>query len=113
MTLVDAAILVLAIALTVGGTILMHRYVPHTRRVGYNDVGGYVFSAIAAMYSVLLAFVVVAVWANDDAARQSTFREADALAGVYWIARELPAPLGPDLERKTLAYARIVVGDEW
>ena len=40
-------------------------------------------------------------------------RFANEVAGVYWIARELPLPLGPQLEHQTLDYAHTVIDSEW
>jgi hypothetical protein len=106
--------ILLGVLLTAG--ILLHllqRLFPHHRREAHNDVAGFIFAVVGVMYAVLLGFVVVALWQNEDSARQTTFQEADALANVYWISREMPAPLGPRIERETLAYARSVTDDEW
>jgi hypothetical protein len=92
---------------------LLQRWIPHHIREEHNDVAGFIFAAVGVLYAVLLAFVVVTVWTNNDSARKTTFQEADALAGIYWISRELPAPLGPQLERQTLDYARTVQDEEW
>jgi hypothetical protein len=92
---------------------LLQHFVPHRMRETHNDVAGFIFAAVGVMYAVLLAFVVIAVWQNLDSARQTTFKEADALAGVYWISRELPLPLGSQLEHNTLEYAKTVQDTEW
>ncbi|MEY9872359.1 hypothetical protein ABH931_001833 [Streptacidiphilus sp. MAP12-33] len=92
---------------------LLQHFVPHRKRESHNDVAGFIFAAVGVMYAVLLAFVVIAVWQNLDSARQTTFKEADALAGVYWISRELPLPMGSQLEHNTLEYARTVQDTEW
>jgi hypothetical protein len=95
------------------GLKVLQRFVPHPLRETHNDVAGFIFAAVGVMYAVLLAFVVIAVWTNGDSARKTTFQEADALAGIYWISRELPPPLGPQLEHQTLTYARTVMDTEW
>lgn len=92
---------------------LLQHFVPHRLRESHNDVAGFIFAAVGVMYAVLLAFVVIAVWQNLDSAKQTTFKEADALAGVYWISRELPLPLGAQLEHNSLEYAHIVQDTEW
>jgi hypothetical protein len=92
---------------------LLQHFVPHRMRESHNDVAGFIFAAVGVLYAVLLAFVVVAVWQNVDSARQTTFKEADALAGVYWISRELPLPVGTQVEHDTLEYARTVQDTEW
>ncbi|NUU24536.1 MAG: DUF4239 domain-containing protein, partial [Streptomycetaceae bacterium] len=95
------------------GLYAVQRFVPHPLRQRHNDVAGFIFAAVGVLYAVLLAFVVIAVWENHDAARQSTFKEADELAGLYWVSRELPLPLGAELEKQTLDYAETVMHKEW
>ncbi len=113
MSWLDVGIFIAVLVVTAIGLWVLQRVVPHPRREGHNDVAGFIFASVGVTYAVLLAFVVIAVWGNTDSARQTTFKEADDLAGVYWISRQLPAPLGPRLERETLQYAHTVVDDEW
>lgn len=113
MSWLDIVILAGVLILTALGLKLLQRVVPHPRREEHNDVAGFIFASVGVTYAVLLAFVVIAVWGNNDTARHSTFSEADDLAGVYWISRQMPAPLGPKLERETLDYAHTVIDQEW
>jgi Protein of unknown function (DUF4239) len=92
---------------------LVERFVPHPRRQGQNEVAGFIFAGVGVLYAVLLGFVVISVWGNVGAAQQTTFNEADSLAGVYWISRSLPLPLGAQIEHETLAYAHTVENTEW
>ncbi|WP_035800567.1 bestrophin-like domain [Kitasatospora mediocidica] len=101
-------LVVLAVALR-----FLQRFIPHHVREAHNDVAGFIFAAVGVLYAVLLGFVVITVWTANDSARQTTFKEADALAGIYWISRDLPAPVGPQLEHETLAYAQTVMTTEW
>jgi hypothetical protein len=109
----DVGTFVAAMAVVVLGLWLLQRFVPHPRRESHNDVAGFIFAGVGVIYAVLLAFVVIAVWSSVDAARQTTFKEADALAGVYWISRDMPLPLGAQIEKDTLDYAHTVQGEEW
>ncbi|MCF2530921.1 bestrophin-like domain [Yinghuangia soli] len=92
---------------------VVQRFVPHPLREQHNDVAGFIFAAVGVLYAVLLAFVVIAVWENHASARETTFKEADELAGLYWVSRELPLPLGAELEKQTLEYAKTVMHKEW
>ncbi|WP_037570000.1 bestrophin-like domain [Phaeacidiphilus oryzae] len=113
MSWVDLAI-VLGSLLAVGvGTHLVQHVVPHGLRAQHNEVAGFVYAAVGVMYAMLVGFAVLTVWGGVDQARQTTFKEADALAGVYWVARELPAPAGPAIERGALQYAHTVLEQEW
>jgi hypothetical protein len=96
-----------------GGLFLMQRWIPHPRREKHNEVAGYIFAAIGVLYAVLMAFVIVALWGDDDAAQQTTYREANDLAAVYWLSRQMPLAQGRPLEHLTLAYARTVETQEW
>jgi hypothetical protein len=113
MSFEDIGIVLIVLVLLAVGLKLLQRWVPHPVRESHNDVAGFIFAAVGVLYAVLLAFVVITVWTNNDSARKTTFQEADALAGIYWISRELPAPLGPQLEQQTLAYAHTVTDQEW
>ncbi|MFC8454910.1 hypothetical protein [Kitasatospora sp. NPDC057223] len=113
MSWLDIGIVVIVLLCLAAALKLLQRFVPHPVREAHNDVAGFIFAAVGVLYAVLLAFVVIAVWEANDSARKTTFREADSLAGIYWISRELPAPLGPQLEKQTLDYARLVMDTEW
>ena len=113
MSWLDIGIVVIVLLCLAAALKLLQRFVPHPVREAHNDVAGFIFAAVGVLYAVLLAFVVIAVWEANDSARKTTFREADSLAGIYWISRELPAPLGPQLEKQTLHYARLVMDTEW
>ncbi|MER5866848.1 hypothetical protein [Kitasatospora sp. NPDC002040] len=110
---IDLTLLILPMVLVAIGLYLTHRLVPNGRRAPFNEVGGVLFSMVGVLYAVLLAFVVIVVWENTEAAKATTFKEADALAGVYWLSRQMPLPQGGELERLTLDYAHEVIDVEW
>ncbi|MFJ5234576.1 DUF4239 domain-containing protein [Kitasatospora sp. NPDC088391] len=113
MNWVDVMVLVGMLLLTAGGMYLVQRHASVPARESCNDVAGFIFAAVGAFYAVLVAFVVIVVWENASTAKAATFEEADELAGVYWMARQLPLPQGAALEGLTLDYAHAVVGTEW
>jgi hypothetical protein len=113
LTWLDLGIFAAAMGVAALGLWVLQRFVPHPLREVHNHVAGFIFATVGVIYAVLLAFVVISVWTGVDAARQTTFREADALAGVYWISRDLPLPLGSQIEHLTLDYANTVEGTEW
>jgi CDP-diglyceride synthetase len=113
MTATDITIIASVLVITLAALRLTHRFVPHHLREPHNDVAGFIFAAVSMVFAVPLAFVVVALWTNTDAARQTTFKEADEVAGIYWIARDLPLPLGAQLEHQSLDYAHTVIDTEW
>ncbi|MFD5564912.1 bestrophin-like domain [Kitasatospora griseola] len=113
MNWVDGAILVGMLVGTAACMLLVQRYASVPARVNCNDVAGFIFAAVGAFYAVLVAFVVIVVWENTSTARATTFEEADELAGVYWMSRQMPLPEGAQLEGLTLSYAHAVVNTEW
>jgi hypothetical protein len=111
--ILDIAIL-LGVLVVVGLSVhLLHKCWPYTKRREHNDVAGFIFAAVAVCYAVLLAFVVVVGWESLSTARETTYTEADQLANVYWISRDLPPPQGVAIEGLSLKYAHSVIDTEW
>lgn len=92
---------------------LVHRVFPHGVRASYNEANGYFFAAIGALYAVLLAFVVVAVWEDLGTAQQNTYSEANAIPGLYFSATAFPPNVRKTFQNAAVAYARDVINDEW
>jgi tartrate dehydratase beta subunit/fumarate hydratase class I family protein len=92
---------------------LVHKHWSHEKRRKHTDVAGFIFAGVAVLYAVMLAFVVIVSWEDLGSARTTTYSEADQLANVYWISRDLPPPQGPAIAGLTVAYAHTVIGTEW
>jgi hypothetical protein len=109
-----AALLVCgASVLAVLGLVLVQRLVPWRRRQELNDVAGYLYAVVGVVYAVLLALVVIAAWENRQVARETTEREANALAEIFWLAQGLPETEGQQLQQLARSYAQTVVDEEW
>ena len=91
----------------------MQRLVPATIRMKYNDVAGFIYAVLGVIYAVLLARVVIAVWEDYEAARDTTDREANELAEIFWLAHQFPEPRQRQIQELTRSYARVVVEEEW
>src|ERR1700684_2385372 len=103
-------VILLVVLVVVGLSVhFLHKWWPYAKRREHNDVAGFIFAAIAVCYAVLLAFVVVVGWESLTTARETTYTEADQLANVYWISRNLPPPQGAAIEALSLEYAHTVV----
>ncbi|HKM65446.1 MAG TPA: DUF4239 domain-containing protein [Acidisphaera sp.] len=108
-------------AVVVGGAVLgamaielaVRRLLLLDSRRAQNDVAAAMFSVIGVLYAVLLAFIVMLVWEDFNAAKASSFREAAAIAEVWNIASGVPDPAGAALRDGAHAYARAVVAYEW
>lgn len=111
------ALLAILSALTVPsivGFFIVHRLVPVAVRRAHNDVAGFVFAAVAVMYGVLLAFVVIIVWEQYDETRTSTLEESSAALSLHH-AMEAYADTThlPVFRAAVLAYLRGVVDQEF
>src|SRR5215212_5899720 len=95
------------------GLTLVQRLVPATIRKEYNDVAGFIYAVLGVIYAVLLALVVIAVWEEFDAAKDTTEQEANALAEIFWLAHGLPEPEGRHVQELARSYAEEVIEEEW
>ena len=80
---------------------------------GHNNVAGFIYAVLGVSYAVLLAFVVIAVWQDYKTAQSNVESEANELAGVYFLASQLPEPEGTRVQDLARTYARVVVEEEW
>src|SRR5918992_388727 len=108
-TLIVGGSLLLALA----GMFLVRRLVPHPVLREQNEVAGFLIAVLGVAYAVLLAFVVIAVWENYETAKTNVDTEANELAGVYFLASQLPEPQRTHVQDLARRYARVVVEEEW
>jgi hypothetical protein len=101
------------VLVAVVGLLLVQRLVPPDRREEHNDVAGFIYAVLGVAYAVLLAFVVIAVWQDYKIAQTNVESEAHELAGVYFLASQLPDPERTRLQDLARTYARVVVEKEW
>ncbi len=98
--------------LSVAGLTLVQRLVSPRLRQEHNDVAGFIYAVLGVAYAVLLAFII-AVWEQYQAARDTSDREANELAELYWLAYQLPESEGRQVQELAQSYARVVVEEEW
>ena len=101
------------VLVAVVGLLLVQRLVPPDRREEHNDVTGFIYAVLGVAYAVLLAFVVIAVWQDYKMAQTNVESEAHELAGVYFLASQLPEPERTRLQDLARTYAKVVVKEEW
>jgi uncharacterized membrane protein YraQ (UPF0718 family) len=82
-------------------------------RKEHNDVAGFIYAVLGVIYAVLIALVVIAVWEDFAAARDTVERESSELDDVFRLAHSLPEPEGRQLQELARSYARVVVDEEW
>jgi len=79
----------------------------------HHDVAAACFAVVGGLYGIVLAFVLVSSWQRFEEARERAEVEADALADLYRHSGALSAPTSATLRGLVLAYAHVVVDDEW
>ena len=113
-SVVYGVLVVCAVTLVaLGGLALVQRLVPTEVRQGQNEVAGFIYAVLGVVYAVLLALVVIAVWEEFDAAKDTTEQEANALAEIFWLAHQLPEAEGRHVQELARSYAEEVVEEEW
>jgi hypothetical protein len=95
------------------GLAVVQRLVPPERREQHNNVAGFIYAVLGVAYAVLLAFVAIAVWQDYNTAQTNIDSEANELAGVYFLASQLPEPQRTRLQDLARRYARVVEEEEW
>jgi hypothetical protein len=102
-----------AMVVSVAGLAVVQRLVSSELRKQHNEVAGFIYAVVGIVYAVLLALVVIAVWEDYEAARDTTDREANELAEIFWLAHLYPEPEGRRIQELARSYARVVVEEEW
>ena len=78
-----------------------------------HDVTGVVFGLIGILYSLVLAFVVIAVWEDYEQIDNDVDKEASKLHVIMSHASELPDSMGNKINAAIKNYLEIVVNKEW
>jgi hypothetical protein len=99
--------------LSLAGLLVVRRSIPLALLAEHNEVAGYIYTVIGAVYGVLLAFVVLVVWQQHIDAEAAASREASLLADVYRDASVLPDSVAASLRTSIVAYAQSVAQQEW
>lgn len=95
------------------GFAVVQRWWPAELRKEHNDVAGFVFAVLGVIYAVLIGFLVIVVWEQFVTAQETADQEANDLAGVAFLARQIPDPLGQQIQDLSIQYAHSVIDEEW
>ncbi|WP_119730989.1 bestrophin-like domain [Thermomonospora amylolytica] len=74
---------------------------------------GHSGAMLAALFLLAFAIAVVVPWSTNDAARQNTQDEGQAVAEAYWTAARLPSPARERVQADLRRYVDLVRGGEW
>jgi len=106
-----SALLVVAAAVlaTLAGRAALGRLIPAARAAEAEPTAHAILEAIAALYGVLVAFVLAGAWDRLDQTRAAVRLEANAITDLQQIASVLPPPTRDELGRAIAAYRESVL----
>lgn len=78
-----------------------------------NEVPGIIFSVLSLIYSLLVAFVIIAVWENYEDLNRTIEKEADHLNSVLVHSNMLPDSLRSPVAAAIKSYCNEVMHKEW
>jgi hypothetical protein len=111
--LLTAAIVLAAVAVSIGVFLLVRRHAPEDGFYQDGDRAAGVFGVLATGFAVLLGFVVFLAFTSYDTARSGARSEATDVIQQYETAQFLPQPVAARLSGLLVCYGRAVVGVEW
>jgi len=106
-------ILVAVLGITLLLAMRIRRLVPKQLLQTNNEAAVVYVTIIGVIYGVFLAFVILALWEQREKAEDQIEAESAQLYVLFRLARECPAPLGPQLVQDILAYNREIIEFEW
>ncbi len=106
-------IVVVAVAFSLAGLVLVRRSVDLEKSQSQHDVAGFLIAVVGVIYAVILAFVVVIQWEQFRSAEDDARAEANAVGNLYRDGAALGGPQGTALDRAVATYAEYVVNVEW
>ncbi len=102
-----------AIALSITGLLVVRHFIPHNKLKLHHDVADPILGALGAVYAVLLAFVVIAVWQSFDKSNSNVQLEANYMADIYRDAEAFSPDFRPKVQALLQEYRQAVVNYEW
>jgi hypothetical protein len=92
---------------------LIRRTVPATSEGFHAEISAPMVGVVAALFGLLLAFVIIIAYENFLDADANVSREADSLASIVRDSAAFPEPGGENVRLAVGSYVRAVVNKEW
>jgi hypothetical protein len=102
-----------SLVLASAGLLAVRRWMKTPEDEEHNVLVSCIFATVSLVYTVLLAFLVIAVWETFNAANQAVSQEAAAIVTVARDAELLPEPLRSQTLNQLHIYTEYVINDEW
>ena len=106
-------VLVVCVALAMGGQLLVHRRFSAANFGEHNELGGVLIVVAASLYAVLLGFLTVVAWEHFQEARDIVTAESDASIDAWHTAVGLPAQVRLRVRGDMARYAADMADREW
>ncbi|HEX3505899.1 MAG TPA: DUF4239 domain-containing protein [Xanthobacteraceae bacterium] len=100
-------------AISMCGPSLVRRYVTLDKLAFNNEIAGFKYTAVATLYAVLLAFVIIVAWEKFTTAQTDVVDEAGAAVTVYRLSPGLGDQAGNELRGAMTNYLKAVIADDW
>lgn len=101
------------VVLAIVGLKIFQRYLPNLREGESNDVAGVILGVLAAIYGIVLAFVIVSLYDDFGKTNSDIRGEASALSTVYRDTRGLDPRVAAAVKTEIGGYIHTVQNDEW
>ena len=112
-----SVLLLAAVGLTLAVVLLavwvIRRTVPETREGFHAEISAPMLGVVAALFGLILAFVIIIAYENFLEASADVSREADALASIVRDSAAFSEPEGDHVRGAVGKYVHSVVEDEW
>jgi hypothetical protein len=112
-TVLMVAAVCLTVAVMALAVWLVRRTVPATRDGFHAEISAPMLGVVAAVFGLLLAFVIIIAYQNFLEADDNASREAAALSSIVRDSAAFPEPGGSNVRRAVGAYVRSVVEEEF
>jgi hypothetical protein len=77
------------------------------------EVAGFKFAVVGVACAVLLAFVVIAVWSEDERTQRDMYAEAERFYNLHRTTYNFPEEAGQKTRQALMAYAIEVRDSDW
>lgn len=78
-----------------------------------NEISGVIFGAISLLYSLLVAFVILAVWEDYEDLNRTVDSETDQLSSLIVHGQGMSDPIRRTINQTVMYYCDHVVTNEW
>jgi hypothetical protein len=102
-----------SIALAVGGLLVTRPLVRVHVSERHNEIAGFLFATVGVLYSIVLAFIVFAVWERFVEADSTVTAEAAAAVIAFRDIQTFPEPIRQDAQASLRQYLTVGLATEW